>query len=329
MDPIRIEDEEDDSMEYRILSYITSQGTPRAGLLLKDESVLDIELALGTPKGSSVAPRVGSVLSLLEDWDRMLPELREMADSSARFAPALIAPLSKIHLAAPILYPGNIYCAAANYLDHSKEMRDSGLPDKRQSRPYFFTKLSRQTVIGPGEPIQIPYPEAKVDWEAEIGVVIGRPCRNVKASQAMQCVAGFTIFNDLSDRARNFRADWHFKFDWLGGKSFNTSAPMGPWITPAEFIPDPHNLTIQLWVNDELMQNASSRDMYFTIPEQIEYLSELFTLLPGDVISTGTPMGVGHARGIYLKAGDTVTITIEGLGTIQNPVMDGFQRRNE
>ena len=99
---------------------------------------------------------------------------------------------------------------------------------------------------------------------------------------------------------------------------------MGPWITPAEFIPDPHNLTIQLWVNDELMQNASSRDMYFTIPEQIEYLSGLFTLFPGDVISTGTPKGVGHTRGIYLKAGDTVTINIEALGTIRNPVINGF-----
>jgi len=143
-------------------------------------------------------------------------------------------------------------------------------------------------------------------------------------SEAMEYVAGFTIFNDLSDRARNFRKDWHFKFDWLGGKSFNTSAPMGPWITPIEFISDPHKLTIQLWVNDELMQDASSGQMYFTIPEQIEYLSELMSLLPGDVMATGTPGGVGHGRGLYLKPGDTVTITIEGLGSIRNPVIAGF-----
>jgi 2-keto-4-pentenoate hydratase/2-oxohepta-3-ene-1,7-dioic acid hydratase in catechol pathway len=140
----------------------------------------------------------------------------------------------------------------------------------------------------------------------------------------MAYVAGFTILNDVSDRARNFRTDWLFKFDWLGGKSFDGSAPMGPWITPSEFISDPHNLTIQLWVNDELMQDASSRQMYYTIPEQIEYLSGLLTLLPGDVISTGTPSGVGHARGLYLKPGDTVQITIEGLGTIKNPVIAGF-----
>ena len=172
--------------------------------------------------------------------------------------------------------------------------------------------------------MQIPYPEARVDWEAEIGVVIGRRCRKVSAPEAMKYVAGYIILNDLSDRARNFRKDWFFKFDWLGGKSFDTSAPMGPWITPKEFIQDPHDLSIRLWVNDELMQNASSRDMYFTIPEQIEYLSELFTLLPGDVISTGTPPGVGHARGVYLKPGDAVTITIEGLGSMRNPVVAGF-----
>jgi 2,4-didehydro-3-deoxy-L-rhamnonate hydrolase len=315
---------EEEFMEYRILSYIANQGTPRAGLLLEDQSVLDIDRALAAPQGSPA--RAGSVLSVLENWDSMAPKLKEMAGNGASFASASIGPLSGIRLAAPILYPGNIYCAAANYLDHSKEMRDIGLPDKSQSRPYFFTKLPRQTVIGPGESIRIPYPEAKVDWEAEIGVVIGRGCRNVAASRAMDYVAGFTILNDVSDRARNFRPDWHFKFDWLGGKSFDTSAPIGPWITPAELIPDPHNLAIQLWVNDELMQDASSRDMYFSIPEQIEYLSELFTLLPGDVVSTGTPKGVGHARGIYLKAGDTVTITIEGLGTIRNPVVNGFQR---
>ena len=99
---------------------------------------------------------------------------------------------------------------------------------------------------------------------------------------------------------------------------------MGPWITPAEFVPDPHNLTIQLWVNDQLMQNASSSDMYFTIPEQIEYLSELVTLLPGDVVSTGTPDGVGHPRGLYLKPGDRVSITIERLGSLSNPVIAGY-----
>jgi 2,4-diketo-3-deoxy-L-fuconate hydrolase len=311
-------------MPFRLLSYIGKEGTPRAGLLIEDERVIDIESALSGWKGAGGKGPPTSVLSILENWDEVLPVLRETAVHGRASASAVVGPLSHIPLAAPILYPPNIYCAAANYLDHSKEMRDSGLPDKAHARPYFFTKLTRQTVIGPGEFIRIPYPAAKVDWEAEIGVVIGRKSKDVAASQAMEHVAGFVIFNDLSDRARNFRADWHFKFDWLGGKSFNTSAPMGPWITPLEFIADPLNLNIQLWVNDELMQNSSSRQMYFTIPEQIEYLSELLTLLPGDVIATGTPPGVGHARGIYLKPGDKVRIAIEGLGSIENPVVAGY-----
>ncbi|MFH1627328.1 MAG: fumarylacetoacetate hydrolase family protein [Pseudomonadota bacterium] len=307
-------------MGFRLLSYRANGENPRAGLLLEDKTVMDMERAFEAGGVGLAGCQPGSVLSVLENWETVLPALRDMAGKSRKLPSAVVGPLSTIRLAAPILYPTNIYCAAANYVDHSKEMGDNALPDKRQARPYFFTKLSRQTVIGPDEAIQIPYPEARVDWEAEIAVVMGRPCRNVSAAQAMEYVAGFTVLNDLSDRGRNFRKDWHFKFDWLGGKSFNTSAPMGPWITPAEFIPDPHNLSIRLWVNDELMQNASSRQMYFTIPEQIEYLSELLTLLPGDVVSTGTPMGVGHARGRYLGPGDQVTITIEELGTIKNPV---------
>jgi 2,4-diketo-3-deoxy-L-fuconate hydrolase len=300
-------------MEFKLLSYMGVRGTPRAGLLVETNVVIDIEAALGARQTAMEKPHPASILSVLEKWEKVLPVLRDIASNSKEFSSAAVGRLSDIRLAAPVLYPANIYCAAANYL-----------PDKSQGRPYFFTKSPRQSVIGPDESIRIPYPQARVDWEAEIGVVIGRQCKRVAASQAMEHVAGFLIFNDVSDRARNFRSDWHFKFDWLGGKSFDTSAPMGPWITPRDCIADPHSLTIQLWVNDELMQNASSRQMYFTIPEQIEYLSEVLTLLPGDIIATGTPAGVGHARGIYLKPNDTVTITIEGLGTLRNPVIAGY-----
>ncbi len=307
-------------MEFRLLSYRTGTGSPRAGLLLEGRMVMDLERMFEAEETgiSGLDPR--SVLSILENWETVLPLLRELAEKGQTLTSASVGPLSHVQLAAPILYPTNIYCAAANYRDHSKEMGDTTFPDKKHARPYFFTKLSRQTVIGPDEPIEIPYTDAKVDWEAEIGVVMGRPCHKVSAEQAMDYVAGYFIVNDLSDRARNFREDWPFKFDWLGGKSFNTAAPMGPWITPAEFVLNPHDLSIRLWVNDEPMQDDSSRHMYFTIPEQIEYLSELLTLLPGDVISTGTPMGVGHAQGKYLKPGDRVTITIQELGTIRNPV---------
>jgi 2,4-diketo-3-deoxy-L-fuconate hydrolase len=166
----------------------------------------------------------------------------------------------------------------------------------------------------------LPRTSSQIDWEAEIGVVIGRAAHDVSLDQAMNCVAGYTIVNDLSARDLNRREDWTFGTDWFRGKSFDGSAPMGPWITPAEAIPDPHNLVIQLCVNDQLMQDSSSRQMHFNIPEQIQYLSEQLTLRPGDVISTGTPAGVGRPRGIYLKPGDEVTITIEGLGTLRNRV---------
>jgi 2,4-diketo-3-deoxy-L-fuconate hydrolase len=311
-------------MEFRLLSYTAKNGIPRAGLLVGNKDVFDVERVLEEQKVKREGPRSSSVLSVLEDWDNVLPILRDRAENSHEVGPALVESLPEIQLAAPILYPPNIYCAAANYVDHIKEMKGGSLPDKSKARPFFFTKAPRQTVIGPDEPIRIPYPEAQVDWEAEIGVIIGRRCRKVRASDAMKYVAGYVIINDVSDRARNFRKDWFFKFDWLGGKSFNTSAPMGPWITPGEFVEDPHNLGISLWVNEELMQSASSRDMYFTIPEQIEYLSDLMTLLPGDVIATGTPPGVGHARGLYLKPGDAVTITVEKLGSMKNPVMVGY-----
>jgi 2,4-diketo-3-deoxy-L-fuconate hydrolase len=311
-------------MEFKLLSYVGKKGVPRAGLLVEESTVIDMELALKERKTAFEGLSSTSILSVLENWEDVLPSLTDLASCDSQPASIVAGLLSEVSLAPPILYPPSIYCAAANYVDHSKEMGDKQLPDKNEARPYFFTKLPRQTVIGPGESIRIPYPEAKIDWEAEIGVVMGRRCRDVKASGAMAYVAGFTILNDVSDRARNFRNDWPFKFDWLGGKSFDSSAPMGPWITPSGFISDPHDLSIQLWVNDELMQDASSRDMYFSIQEQIEYLSALITLLPGDVISTGTPSGVGHARGLYLKPGDMVTITIEGLGTLKNPVVAGF-----
>jgi 2-keto-4-pentenoate hydratase/2-oxohepta-3-ene-1,7-dioic acid hydratase in catechol pathway len=286
--------------------------------------VLDVKEALEAQPGSGGGFSGGSLLLLLESWDTAYPVLSRLADSflAAREggASTFTRALSATTLLAPLLYPGAIYCAAANYVDHMREMSGREPPEKSKARPYFFLKSPLHTVIGPNEPIRLPRTSSQIDWEAEIGVVIGRPAHDVSLEEAMSCVAGYTIVNDLSARDLNRREDWTFGADWFRGKSFDSSAPMGPWITPAETIPDPHNLAIQLWVNGELMQNSSSRQMHFTIPEQIQYLSEQLTIRPGDVISTGTPAGVGRPRGIYLKPGDEVTITIEGLGTLRNRV---------
>jgi 2-keto-4-pentenoate hydratase/2-oxohepta-3-ene-1,7-dioic acid hydratase in catechol pathway len=146
----------------------------------------------------------------------------------------------------------------------------------------------------------------------------------VAAADALDYVAGYTIVNDVSARDLGNREDWpRWGQDWLSHKTFETSAPMGPWIIPAAQIPDPHNLDIGLWVNTEKMQDSNSSNLIFNINEQIEFLSKRVTLQPGDVISTGTPSGVGRPRGIFLKPGDTVRIEIEGIGTLENPVVQG------
>lgn len=160
----------------------------------------------------------------------------------------------------------------------------------------------------------------KVDWEAEIGMVMGREARNVSEQQALDYIAGFTIVNDLSARDHTKRHDVPFLFDWIGQKSWDTGCPMGPWITLRAAIANPYDLAIKLWVNDELKQNSSSKQMIFGYEAQIAYLSRHVTLYPGDVIATGTPAGCGMPSGTFLKSGDAVRIEISGLGELRNPV---------
>ncbi|MAF47549.1 MAG: hypothetical protein CMM10_04745 [Rhodospirillaceae bacterium] len=186
-------------------------------------------------------------------------------------------------------------------------------------------EIAGPLVIGPGEEIRIPHTTKQVDWEAELGVVIGRYGRNMTKENARSVVAGYTIFNDLSARDVGAREDWpRFKSDWFAHKSFETSAPMGPWIVPVSSIPDPYACKIDLWVNDDHKQDANAGLMIFNIEEQIEYLSARLTLRPGDVIATGTPSGVGRPHGTFLSPGDTVKITIGGIGELSNPVVAGI-----
>jgi 2-keto-4-pentenoate hydratase/2-oxohepta-3-ene-1,7-dioic acid hydratase in catechol pathway len=161
-----------------------------------------------------------------------------------------------------------------------------------------------------------------VDWEAELTAVIGRPARDVSIEDALGHVAGYTVANDLS--ARDFTKRPHiadnspFKYDWLSQKCFEDACPVGPWIVPAETIPDPQNVGIKLWVNDVIKQDSHTSKMIFTLAEQISHLSTRVTLQPGDLILTGTPAGVGLARKEFLKAGDVVKVWVEGVGTLTN-----------
>jgi len=227
--------------------------------------------------------------------------------------------LADVTLQAPVPRPGKFLGIGLNYADHIGETGR-----ERPEHPMFFTKQST-CVIGPGQDIHCPAISEKVDYEGELGIVIGKRCKHVPAEKAHEVIAGYTICNDVTVR------DWQQRSPtWTLGKSFDTHGPMGPWIVTADEIADPHNLSLKTWVDDELRQNANTGDMLFNCYEMIAYLSQAMTLEPGDVISTGTPAGVGvkmKPRG-YLKPGQTVRIEIEGIGILSNPVMvepTGFQ----
>jgi 2-keto-4-pentenoate hydratase/2-oxohepta-3-ene-1,7-dioic acid hydratase in catechol pathway len=188
-------------------------------------------------------------------------------------------------------------------------------------KAWHFIKSSR-CVTAPNAVIPLPAHSKKVDWEAELGAVIGRKAKDVPLERALDYVAGYTIGNDLSARDVSRRAGISdtspFKFDWVGQKCFDGACPLGPWIVPADDIPDPHKLKIELTVNGVTKQSSNTSELISNISEQIAHLSERITLHPGDVILTGTPAGVGAGRGEFLKAGDEVRITIEHVGELVN-----------
>jgi 2-keto-4-pentenoate hydratase/2-oxohepta-3-ene-1,7-dioic acid hydratase in catechol pathway len=223
--------------------------------------------------------------------------------------------LSEVKLLAPIPRPPKLICIGLNYRDHAAETKME-IP----TVPTIFNKFTN-VVIGPGDPIVLPKASTRPDYEAEFAFVIGPGGRNIPAARAMEHVYGYTMVNDVS--ARDFQMATS---QWLMGKTFDTFAPMGPWLVTADEIADPHALDISLEIvskesGAERLQHSNTRELIFKIPELIEYLSTVVTLEPGDVVSTGTPAGVGFARKPprYLKPGDEVVIRVEGLGELRNP----------
>ena len=221
-------------------------------------------------------------------------------------------PLSGVRLLAPIARPPKFLAIGLNYADHIAEAGMTA-PDF----PVFFNKQTT-CITGPGDPIHVPRVSELVDYEGELGIVISRRCRHVPAARAHEVIAGYTVINDVTVR------DWQFKAPTMTiGKSFDTHGPTGPWVVTADEITDPQDLRIRTWVNEQLMQDASTKEMIFDCAQQIETLSTAFTLEPGDLIATGTPAGVGIVRQppVFLRAGDTVRIEIDGIGTLENPVI--------
>ncbi len=220
--------------------------------------------------------------------------------------------LSAVKLKAPIPQPGKIICIGLNYRDHAIET-NSPIPEY----PVVFAKYAN-TVIGPGEAIVLPKVSKEVDYEAELGFVIGRKGRHIAERDAMSYVAGYLPVNDVSARDYQSRTS-----QWTMGKTFDTFAPMGPALVTADEVPDPHNLKIRLTIGDEVLQNSNTCNLIFNVPRLVASLSEVMTLEPGDIVSTGTPPGVGMARKPkrFLRAGEVVTIEIERVGTLTNPVV--------
>lgn len=270
-------------------------GLARPGVLAGSDTVVDLSL-IGCH----------SLLELITSGEESVLKAAKLAANSPLDSRHL---LSSVKLLAPIPKPRKLICVGLNYRDHAIET-NSEIP----SVPTIFNKFAT-AVIGPGDNIVLPKVSKMPDYEAELAFVIGRGGRHIKAENWREHVFGYTIVNDVTGRDYQ-RATTQ----WLMGKTFDTFAPMGPWIVTADEITDPHTLDIQLDINGEILQSSNTRELIFKVPDLIAFLSSVFTLEPGDIVSTGTPSGVGVARTPqrFLKPGETVTVTIPAIGQLTN-----------
>jgi 2-keto-4-pentenoate hydratase/2-oxohepta-3-ene-1,7-dioic acid hydratase in catechol pathway len=295
----------------------------QVGALLKDgELILDFGRATQDlrPEGGNVADYPLNPLSWFDLDNPLLKKARtlygEITANQETFARALgsevLIEREAVRLLAPVPRPGKLIAIGLNYRDHAAESK-MALPE----RPVVFSKFTT-SVIGPHESVVLPATSDKVDYEAELAVVIGRRAKGVTKDQALDYVLGYTIVNDVSARDFQF-ADGQ----WQRGKSCDTFAPMGVYIATTDEIRDPHKLSIKLRLNGKTMQDSNTDQLIFGVPELVAFLSETITLEPGDVIATGTPSGVGFARKppVFLKSGDVMEVEIERLGSLSNPVV--------
>lgn len=305
----------------RLATYLFQQQT-RVGAVVA-EQIYDLAACLQA-NGQGAAAQAASVLTLLGGGPSALAQANAAVTwAEGKGDPALVQPLSAVKLLAPLPCPGKLLCLAGNYASHIEE-GGGKFAGKEKMIPRFFSKPCT-SVIGTGDAIRVPASTGFADWELELAVVIGKTGRDLTAEQATEYIAGYTIFNDISARELTFRkdlpqqeGDWFF--DWLVGKWLDTFGPMGPWLTTADEIPDPLNLRMQLWYNGQLQQDANTGQMVFSPAEAIAFISQFVTLQPGDIISTGTPAGVGLTKKLRLNPGDQIRGEIEGLGVLANSI---------
>jgi acylpyruvate hydrolase len=312
------------------MKLVTIKAPPdgRTGALLGEE-VLDFALARDTLPLANWIPL--AMPMLLAGGDEGLDILRRVVDRVAEAhgderqrlkACGALKPLAEVRLAAPVPRPGIVLSHGRAYYSHLKEMAKTDKPKVAENPTAFMKNLN--AIIGPGEPIVVPaqFPDM-IDFEGEFSVVFGRDCHNVAESEALRCVAGYTIINDVS--ARN----WVENFTTTGdpdlnrmGKQLRGFCPMGPVITTRDEIADPHDLTLTTTLNGQVMQNAHTSDLIWTVPALISYFSRWYPFRAGDVLTTGSPAGVGYGRTpkVFMKPGDVVAVTVDRIGTLSNPI---------
>jgi 2-keto-4-pentenoate hydratase/2-oxohepta-3-ene-1,7-dioic acid hydratase in catechol pathway len=297
----------------KLLSMRTESGD-RAGLVLGDEA-LDVTEYLEA-RGIRRESKLADALDLYSRGVGWLNEVTSSLEGDANLKDecrqkGALKPLSEITLNPPVLAPGKMLAVGLNYMAHAAEQN---IEPPRS--PLVFSKCVT-ALVGQGDAIRLPRVSEMVDYEAELAVVIGREARSVNSESALHYVAGYTIINDVTARDLQRR-----ERQWVRAKGLDTFAPCGPWLVTADEIPHPHSLGIELRVNGELRQSSSTADLIFGVPQLLEFISQDLTLRPGDIISTGTPGGVGVYRQppVFLKHGDRREITIERIGRLHNPV---------
>ncbi len=287
-------------------------------VLVIDNDVIHLNSLL-IASGDEILPGGFGLSEMLLRWDDWLTRLRTLVDSLGKEASirnaCTIQSFSDVTWLPPVQRPRKMVCVGTNYAGHASEVSSDPLKS-----PYAFIKSASNTLRGCGAAIELLDIAQMNDWEIELAVVIGRPARKVEESQALDYVAGYTILNDVSARDWVASSPKFLGIDWVVGKSIDGYAPLGPTFTPAEFVPDPQDLDLQLTVNNQIMQQGNTRQMLFSIPQLIAHLSKFMTLEPGDIIATGTPEGTGFGQRpmVFLKDQDVVRCTVTGLGTLEN-----------
>ena len=310
---------------FKLGTFAKNGGGSFAAIVLGNDA-FDLAAAAAAARKGSLSS-AASIDGLLQNWDANFPVLQEIAAFIQKQGSSGATKLASLRPLPPVARPGKMFYAAQNFQEHVDEMIRAGMTpaggpkftgEKATSHPYLFLKAP-STLAGAHDDIEIPRGMKKIDWEAEIALAIGKRGKHITAERALDHVAGFMTTNDVSCRDMQMRPDRPaLRSDWLGGKSHDKFAPMGPFLVPRAFVPNHMNLSIRLAVNGEIKQNGNTSQFIFTPEEQIEYASNILTLRPGDIFSCGTCGGVGQGTNTFLNVGDVMETEIESLGKMRN-----------